>query len=745
MQNPPLINDPGLATVGRLRRDTALAPGGQRYEALVGALAPLVHGAASQMLPERTDLVPEIVTAVFESFAARWRKLPRKTVVASWLLKTTCFVALKQHRLHRRTLPALDMKGEMARAAWKRLIRLPTKQLDAFTLRCALGHPAAALARALGTREARVEKRSRRALKKLTRLWRKHAAGADPAALLQSVPAPLSAEFEGALLERVARPAEPRPRTPLVQSALRAWRWAGFRRAMRRTLAAVGLVVLMLGLAAGTVSVLFQRGYATSWMVHHMNRQLLHEIPELANPARAWPPPDAAPALARPSVPATSAELYTWTNIWPAKLSFSPENWKRLQPSRVPLASMGGPDGQMRLRNPNASRSGLAGMIGLEFNWTEARLEFADADFPTVAVRYRGNGTYVNSLFGPKQSFKVDLNKLVKGQHLAGVRTLNFVNAIPDFSYLRDAMAERLFRDLGVLAPRTSYAYLTRDDQPLGLYVLIENLDADFALDRFGTKEVPIFKPVTTELFKDLGPDWSAYAPIYDLKTKATPAQRDRVAAFARLVTHADDAEFAAQVGDFLDLDNFAGFLAGHVLLSSYDGFLVNGQNFYLYLDPRVNKFGFIPWDQDHSWGEFGYVATADRRERASIWEPNTYDHRFLKRVLGVEAFREIYRRRLETALSDIFTVPRLYAQIDELAAVLRPAVAAESDFRLHRFDLSVSTNWVAGPRDGAPEGPKAPVHQLKRFIVNRARSVQAQLAGTEKGVLLSDPWRHER
>src|ERR1019366_2507859 len=165
------------------------------------------------------------------------------------------------------------------------------------------------------------------------------------------------------------------------------------------------------------------------------------------------------------------------------------------------------------------------GVLGLDFNWAEARLDFAGTSIPKVAVRYRGNGTYINSLFGPKQSFKVEFKKFAKGQSFAGVHTLNFVNAIPDVSYMHDALAERLFRDLGVPSPRTGFAYLTvnvpgkSEEQPLGLYVLIENPDADFAADRFGSKKVPIFKPVTTELFKDLGDDWKAYAEIYDLKT----------------------------------------------------------------------------------------------------------------------------------------------------------------------------------------------------------------------------------
>jgi len=41
------------------------------------------------------------------------------------------------------------------------------------------------------------------------------------------------------------------------------------------------------------------------------------------------------------------------------------------------------------------------------------------------------------------------LNKHVKKQEIGGISTLNFVNSIPDFSYLKDALAEKLFRDLG--------------------------------------------------------------------------------------------------------------------------------------------------------------------------------------------------------------------------------------------------------------------------------------------------------
>jgi hypothetical protein len=503
--------------------------------------------------------------------------------------------------------------------------------------------------------------------------------------------------------------------------------------------------VLILLLLAGTTWFLATRGFLQHWGFRHFARQVLKEFPEMGAPARPWPVSDSDRSLVRAARPQTAADLYTISNIWPVKLSFSREQWRAMQPQRVkPVMNISSPDGKLTLRNPNARRSGLAGVLGFDFPWAEARLDFGDTAFERVAVRYRGNGTFLNSLYGPKQSFKVDLNKFQKKQNLGGVHTLNLVNAIPDNSYLHDALAEKVFRELGVPAPRTAYAYLTLDvpgefnHQALGLYLLIENIDARFAEERFGDKSTPIFKPVTGDLFKDLGSSWSAYADIYDLKTKATDSEKQRIIDLAQLVTHAGDDEFARRLPDLLDIDEFAAFVAGHVLLSSYDGFLANGQNFYIYIDPKTQKIGFIPWDQDHAWGEFGYVGTADEREHASIWEPASYNFHFLRRVMKLGAFRESYRRTLERALAETFTAERLFAEIDQLAAQIRRAVAAESEYRLKRFDQAVSSEWLPGPRDGVAEGPKAPVHQIKRFITNRIPSVRDQLEGKAEGKKLN-------
>ncbi len=108
-------------------------------------------------------------------------------------------------------------------------------------------------------------------------------------------------------------------------------------------------------------------------------------------------------------------------------------------------------------------------------------------------MRFKGNGTY-NAVpkFG-KPSFKIDLNKYVKGQKLAGVSTLNLHSNITDASWMNEVLAYRLYRDAGAPAPRTAYArvYVTipgsQARKYLGLYSLVENVDTNFFADaRYG-------------------------------------------------------------------------------------------------------------------------------------------------------------------------------------------------------------------------------------------------------------------
>jgi spore coat protein CotH len=416
--------------------------------------------------------------------------------------------------------------------------------------------------------------------------------------------------------------------------------------------------------------------------------------------------------------------------------------------------SFGGPGGpgglpRLQLQGEEGKRNGLAAAMGIEFDYVKADLEFADRKFTNVAVRYKGNGTWMMSQGSLKRSMKVDLNEFVKGQKIAGISKLNFHNAVTDASWMNEVLSHAFFRDAGVAAPKTAYArvYVSVpgkfDRKYLGLYSVVENIDNNFTDERFGTRKGTIFKPVTPELFADLGDDWTDYKQTYDPKDDPSAADQKRVMAFAKLVTHASDKEFAAKLPEFLDLKQFAGFMAGTVWLSTLDSILGPGQNYYMYLDHKTRQFQFFPWDLDHSFGQFFLMGDQKQRNELSIQKPWRGENRFLERVFKVEEFQALYRAKLKEINETIGRPERITRQVDEIAAAIRPAVKEEAGDRLARFEKAAAGEMyeplMMGP-GGGPRGMNMEIQPIKKFAVERHRSIGAQLSGESPGADIDAP-----
>ena len=701
------------------------------------------------------DHATEVTRAVFLVLGRRARKLSKKTVLAGWLFQLTGVACRNRISLPRRIArwfcykrryvpkPEEPVWTRVAPVIDRALQRLSAKGRNAVLLRTFLKHDVPSAASILRTRPPRVEKRTTGGMRKLARRLGTRRAPIDPVTLAAAcetegcaaaVPDGLALD----ILQSIEAGRGRRPSLKIARRTLRSLAWARWRRrlvvgavAWHVLLAIVGAIVWRIGAPTGHSRVI---AALIVWSVRF-------QAMRTAEPARPW----ATNAATRPEAGTVrnARDLYNTTNIWLAHLNFTREQWKELDANYIgPLPNFFRPDGLVDLRNPRAQRSGVAGVLGYEFDWTRASFEFAGVPFSEVAVRVKGN---IGSLCTPKRSFKIDLNKLTKGQKLGGVDELTFNNLVWDYSFLHEALGYEFFRDAGVPAPRTAFAWLSAsvasrwERKPLGLYLMVESVGEEFAKEQFGSKRTPVFKPVTYKLFEHLGDNWSAYAAIYDLKTEATLEQQRRVIDFARLVSSASDAEFAAQVGDFLDLDEFACFLAVQVLLSHYDSILSLGQNFFMYLHPRSNKFGFIPWDLDSAWGHF-WLANKEEFERASIWHPWVGENRFIERVMAVEEFRRIYRRHLEDFLARVFVPERLHRRIDEMAAVIRDPVSAESAFRLNKFEQAVGLKPLTPSPGETKNGVNHPPHQLKPFIEGRARSVRRQLDGKSKGVIVKTP-----
>ena len=451
----------------------------------------------------------------------------------------------------------------------------------------------------------------------------------------------------------------------------------------------------------------------------------------------------AAPLLAAdaPATPAPkAADLFNAQKVWDVSLTFTAEQWKAMEPVQGPRPSRRAGGGF--LQGAEGSRNGIASAFGIQYNYVHAQVDFGTWVLEDVGARYKGNGTFLTSRDTLKRSIKLDLNQFKKGQKLAGLHQINLHNSVRDPSNTNETIAYRLFRDCQVPAPRTTFAQVKvtvpglHDHRYFGLYNVVEDVGGAFLQEHFGTAQGALLKPVTPTLFGYLGEDWKAYNQTYDPKTTLTDGQKRRIIETCKFLSNATDEEFAAKLGDYLDLDNAARYFALTVWMVDLDGILGPGQNYYLHLHPETQKFSFIPWDQDQGFGQFPR-GTIEQRIGLSIKKPWTGNNRFLDKLFKAESFRALYLAKLKEFNATVLQPEKLSRQVDELGALLRPAVTAESQERLGGFNKAIAGETlplVMGPGYREP----VPVKPIKAFVGARWKSVDDQLAGRSAGETLA-------
>jgi len=399
-------------------------------------------------------------------------------------------------------------------------------------------------------------------------------------------------------------------------------------------------------------------------------------------------------------------------------------------------------------------RNGMAGGMGINFEWKKADLEFDGTLLREVAVRYKGNGTYNDSRNNFKKSMKIDLKKYSKGRNIAGITRFNLHSSVTDSSFMNEVIAHKMYAEAGVTASRYSFAevYITvpgkYDREYMGLMTIVENPDKNYTRDHFGSTKGVVFKPVANPLMGYSSDDWDDYESAYDPKMDVSEEDKARLIEFFDLVSNADDAKFAADVEKYLDVDQFARFIFMTCWLASTDSILMMNQNYLFYLHPQTHLIQFMPWDLDRAFGNF-MGGSAEEKQQMNILHPwMGNDKIFIERVFNLPGFKERYLKIAAEINEKVCKPEQILAEVDRLAALLRPSVAKESNAKLSAFNRAVGAaddsadeqdnqDWGWGRRGpggfGGPGGfPGGST--IKDFVTPRYQSVKDQIEGKSEG-----------
>ena len=440
-------------------------------------------------------------------------------------------------------------------------------------------------------------------------------------------------------------------------------------------------------------------------------------------------------------------------------LRVTPKQWQLLQPAKqemLPRVTAGKlpppsayptnlpvlPPEAAPAKAPRHEGDRLApNFYGFEFAYVKAGFECDGVTLADTGLKLRGNSSYNWGVSaGHRRPFKIDFDRFVEGQKLHGIPSFHLNNNAFDPSFLREALGYELFRQLGVPAPRTSFAllYLTIEgevrEEFLGLYLVLEEIDNKaFLKQHFASAKGLLLKPWSIAGLPYFGEQWPAYEARYNTRTEINARTARRTIDFIKLVNYADDATFRARIAQYLDVEEFLRFLAGQVILANMDSILITGHNFYLYLDAGDDRFRFMPWDLNLAFAN-NYHFEPQQVVQLSLLHPHTGAAKIVDRLLAIPPYKEQYLAIVRQCLARNFNPETLLPRIDALQRVLVRADQAA--------DTAWAARWIGKTNAPARPTPKLtgwggkPAIPLKDFVTQRCDAIRAQLSGEAEGFI---------
>jgi len=398
-------------------------------------------------------------------------------------------------------------------------------------------------------------------------------------------------------------------------------------------------------------------------------------------------------------------QIFGLTKLHRLRLSISAYEWSVLQTS----GARGGPGtGGTDYRNEDGRLIHAGSGFAVNFPWASADFRVDDpefkAEFKNVGLRYKGNSSFSrSSATAPLlANFKLRIDLHGTKGAWDGERTFNLHPGVIDTSKMKDAIAYAIFTGAGVPAPRTAFAEIfftvpgVYNDVSAGLFTIIEDVNKTFLERALPPGTGLLMKPEGLRggiQFK--GDTWAAYSPTLRPDREATAHEQQRVIEFARLISQADTDVFRSNVETYLDVDEFLRFIAVHALIANTDSYVAGGHNYYLYLDPKDDKFRFIPWDQDLSMGNNGRLGgpaiqfvvrpgaagagdiqvrpappTVGGRQPMDVMHPFSGDQPLISRLLDDPVVAVRYRAIVAELAASVFTKAKMTEMVDTLEKI---------------------------------------------------------------------------
>ena len=357
---------------------------------------------------------------------------------------------------------------------------------------------------------------------------------------------------------------------------------------------------------------------------------------------------------------------------------------------------------EIRLQLPKEEWETLLGNAQDE-EYTPADVTIQGDFIGNVGLRFKGSygslyGCFdsENNLICDKLSMKIKFNEYEEEQRYLGLKRINLHSLHHDDTKMRDCLAYDLFRDADIVSPRCSWAKVYVNDELLGLYGLVEQIDGRFTDSRFSMGD--------GNLYKELWPDRNNTLYFSEhLKTNEDVQDHAAFSAFAKEMIAANDDTLPDILAQWMDMDYVQRYMAADFALANWDGITtfycgatwpcVN-HNFFIYQEQERPFFWLLPWDLEATFVSTHWLGDIEPWDKLdAVCEDIPFvegeDH-YIRPAGCDQTFRAVvlsdrapYFSTLKTLRYGFMEEENMLKKINEFAQLLEPYIKEDPDIEV--------------------------------------------------------------
>lgn len=275
-----------------------------------------------------------------------------------------------------------------------------------------------------------------------------------------------------------------------------------------------------------------------------------------------------------------------------------------------------------------------------------------------VGIRKKG---FIGSLDNQFPSLKINFSEFGAKSPIDGIDSLTLNNNKQDSSLVSQFLSYQLFNAAGVHAPRCSFVRLTVNKKYLGIYSNVETIAKPYLRRRFGNDEGNLYEGTLADFYPQA-------IDRLEIKTNRKNHDAKKITKLAKLLA-TQDAIAIEEIDRIVDIDNFLKYWTMESLLSFWDGYTNNQNNFWVYDNVAKGKLYFMPWGADMAFMQPPFFVPIGQSQSASVYAQSM----LANRLIHDESIARKYRETMKWQLANTWKEKELIETIDRLEVLLKP------------------------------------------------------------------------